>query len=151
MFVTVRGIDKLGMDFRLPTCPGFYNIFHPFDPVAYRIEALVNPDLKGVRPVLIPHHKGRKRMHLELKETMTRVGADLKQRFLDTFKTSLFDSVNFLGTSARNKREAEENMEKEVDKVISPSIIVVPVDSEVRTPDLQSRGCGFESRVRHGC
>ncbi|XP_036341183.1 flocculation protein FLO11-like [Rhagoletis pomonella] len=121
MFVTIRGIDKLGLDFRLPTCSGFYNIFHPFDPVAYRIEALVNPDLSNVRPVLIPHHKGRKRMHLELKETMTRVGADLKQRFLDTFKNTL-ESVNFLGGSTRTSRDAEENMSKEVDKVLSMQI-----------------------------
>ncbi|XP_023031194.1 uncharacterized protein LOC6641580 isoform X2 [Drosophila willistoni] len=113
MFVTIRGIDKLGLDFRLPTCPGFYNIFHPFDPVAYRIEALVNPDMNGIRPVLIPHHKGRKRMHLELKETMTRVGADIKQRFMDTFKTTL-DSVNFLATVTKVKKEAEETLEKEV-------------------------------------
>uniref|UniRef100_A0A0A1WUX2 Phospholipase DDHD2 n=2 Tax=Zeugodacus cucurbitae TaxID=28588 RepID=A0A0A1WUX2_ZEUCU len=122
MFVTIRGIDKLGVDFRLPTCSGFYNIFHPFDPVAYRIEALVNPDLSGVRPVLIPHHKGRKRMHLELKETMTRVGADLKQRFLDTFKNTL-ESVSFLGGSTtRSSREAEETMSKEVDKVLNMQI-----------------------------
>lgn len=113
MFVTIRGIDKLGLDFRLPTCPGFYNIFHPFDPVAYRIEALVNPDMKGIRPVLIPHHKGRKRMHLELKETMTRVGADIKQRFMDTFKNTL-DSVSFLSTVTKVKREVEESVEKEV-------------------------------------
>ncbi|XP_075158648.1 phosphatidic Acid Phospholipase A1 [Haematobia irritans] len=117
MFVTIRGIDKLGLDFRLPTCPGFYNIFHPYDPVAYRIEALVNPDLSGVRPVLIPHHKGRKRMHLELKETMARVSTDIKQRFLDKFKIT-FDSVNIFGQSTKNKKETEELMEKEVEKVI---------------------------------
>ncbi|XP_073832752.1 phosphatidic Acid Phospholipase A1 isoform X2 [Musca autumnalis] len=118
MFVTIRGIDKLGLDFRLPTCPGFYNIFHPYDPVAYRIEALVNPDLSGVRPVLIPHHKGRKRMHLELKETMARVSTDLKHRFLDKFKNT-FDSVNFFGPLAsKSKKETEEMMEKEVQKVI---------------------------------
>lgn len=29
VFVTVRGIDKLGADFKLPTCDGFFNIFHP--------------------------------------------------------------------------------------------------------------------------
>jgi len=29
MFLTVRGVDCLGEDFRLPTCPGFFNIFHP--------------------------------------------------------------------------------------------------------------------------
>jgi hypothetical protein len=64
MFVAVRGIETLGEDFRLPTCPGFFNIFHPYDPVAYRIETLVNPELTSLKPVLIPHHKGRKRMHL---------------------------------------------------------------------------------------
>ncbi|BFF94399.1 nascent polypeptide-associated complex subunit alpha muscle-specific form [Drosophila madeirensis] len=112
MFVTIRGIDQLGLDFHLPTCPGFYNIFHPFDPVAYRIEALVNADMNGIRPVLIPHHKGRKRMHLELRETMTRVGADIKQRFMDTFKTTL-DSVNFLATVTKVKKEAEETLAKQ--------------------------------------
>ncbi|KAL0269540.1 UNVERIFIED_CONTAM: hypothetical protein PYX00_007241 [Menopon gallinae] len=64
MFITVRGIESLGKDFCLPTCQRFFNIFHPFDPVAYRIEALVNPDMANKRPILIPHHKGRKRMHL---------------------------------------------------------------------------------------
>lgn len=64
MFVTVRGIDMLGEDFLLPTCPAFFNIFHPFDPVAYRIETLINPEARKYRPMLIPHHKGRKRMHL---------------------------------------------------------------------------------------
>lgn len=64
MFVTVRGIESLGVDFTLPTCPAMFNIFHPFDPVAYRIESLVNPELSKLRPILIPHHKGRKRMHL---------------------------------------------------------------------------------------
>ncbi|XP_070132827.1 proline-rich protein 36 isoform X2 [Drosophila bipectinata] len=121
MFVTIRGIDKLGLDFSLPTCPGFYNIFHPFDPVAYRIEALVNPDMNGIRPVLIPHHKGRKRMHLELKETMTRVGADIKQRFMDTFKTTL-DSVNFLTAVTKVKKEAEESLEKEKQKGSTQSL-----------------------------
>ena len=29
MFLTVRGIDELGEDFALPTCPGFLNVFHP--------------------------------------------------------------------------------------------------------------------------
>lgn len=106
----------MGLDFRLPTCPGFYNIFHPYDPVAYRIEALVNPDLSGIRPVLIPHHKGRKRMHLELKETMARVSLDLKNRFLDKFRTTL-DSVNIFASSSKSTKEAEEMMEKEVDKV----------------------------------
>ena len=64
MFITVRGLDTLGNDFKLPTCNRVLNIFHPFDPVAYRLETLIDPSLTDLRPVLIPHHKGRKRMHL---------------------------------------------------------------------------------------
>ncbi|KAL3289618.1 hypothetical protein HHI36_023028 [Cryptolaemus montrouzieri] len=64
MFMTVRGLDSLGEDFALPTCEAFFNIFHPYDPVAYRIESLINPNLANLKPMLIPHHKGRKRMHL---------------------------------------------------------------------------------------
>lgn len=34
-----------------------------FDPVAYRIEPMIVSDV-DLEPMLIPHHKGRKRMHL---------------------------------------------------------------------------------------
>jgi hypothetical protein len=45
--------------------PRFFNIFHPFDPIAYRVEGLIKPEYGlTMRPVTIPHHKGRKRMHL---------------------------------------------------------------------------------------
>ncbi|KAH8412826.1 hypothetical protein KR009_005992 [Drosophila setifemur] len=142
MFVTIRGIDKLGLDFHMPTCPGFYNIFHPFDPVAYRIEALVNPDMNGIRPVLIPHHKGRKRMHLELKETMTRVGADIKQRFMDTFKTTL-DSVNFLATVTKVKKEAEESLEKETSQTSNQTL-----QKQLEDPE-ESSGASSTSRLRN--
>lgn len=118
MFVTVRGIDALGLDFKLPTCDGFFNIFHPYDPVAYRIEALVNPELSHLRPVLIPHHKGRKRMHLELKETMLRVGTDLKQKVLDTFRNTL-DAVFSITQLNRPDPKA---IEHEVDKVIEDQL-----------------------------
>uniref|UniRef100_A0A1I8PDN0 DDHD domain-containing protein n=1 Tax=Stomoxys calcitrans TaxID=35570 RepID=A0A1I8PDN0_STOCA len=138
MFVTIRGIDKLGLDFRLPTCPGFYNIFHPYDPVAYRIEALVNPDLSSARPVLIPHHKGRKRMHLELKETMARVSTDIKQRFLDKFKLT-FDTVNFFGQMTKSKKETEELMEKEVEKVIEMQMQMERQgNQQTQSPDQQA-------------
>lgn len=29
MFLTVRGVEALGADFKLPTCESFFNIFHP--------------------------------------------------------------------------------------------------------------------------
>lgn len=115
MFVTIRGIDKLGMDFRLPTCEGFYNIFHPYDPVAYRLEALVNPMLALVPPFLIPHHKGRKRMHLELRETMNRVSTDIKTKFMTSFK-NVTETVCALNPLLKNINHKA--IEQEVNEVL---------------------------------
>ncbi|XP_068597034.1 SEC23-interacting protein [Brachionichthys hirsutus] len=87
MFLTVRGLEKIEESYQLPTCKGFFNIYHPLDPVAYRIEPMILPDL-DLKPVLIPHHKGRKRLHLELKESLTRMGSDLKQGFISSLRTA---------------------------------------------------------------
>uniref|UniRef100_A0A667YT03 SEC23 interacting protein n=1 Tax=Myripristis murdjan TaxID=586833 RepID=A0A667YT03_9TELE len=87
MFLTVRGLEKIEETYQLPTCKGFFNIYHPLDPVAYRIEPMIMPDL-DLKPVLIPHHKGRKRLHLELKESLSRMGSDLKQGFISSLKSA---------------------------------------------------------------
>ncbi|RWS26786.1 phospholipase DDHD2-like protein [Leptotrombidium deliense] len=88
MFLTVRGIETLKPEFKLPTCPRVFNIFHPFDPIAYRIEPMIDPSFSNVKPVLIPHHKGRKRMHLELKENIFKVGSDIKQKVVESLKST---------------------------------------------------------------
>jgi hypothetical protein len=122
MFLTVRGVDCLGQDFHLPTCAGFYNIFHPFDPVAYRVEPMV---ISGcpVKPVLIPHHKGRKRLHLELRENLSRVGSDLKQKIIESFR-STWKTINDLahyGWSTADASSAAadvEPSEAEIDSIV---------------------------------
>lgn len=119
MFVTIRGIDAFGMDFKLPTCEGFYNIFHPYDPVAYRLEALVNPELASVPPFLIPHHKGRKRMHLELKETMNRVSTDIRTKFFSSIK-NVTDTVCALNPLMKNVNHKA--IEKEVNEVLEEQL-----------------------------
>lgn len=37
-----------------PRCRNLYNIFHPCDPIAYRIEPLVRPRVHAIKPDLIP-------------------------------------------------------------------------------------------------
>ncbi|TRZ04002.1 hypothetical protein DNTS_001157 [Danionella cerebrum] len=68
-----------------------YNYFEigtgQLDPVAYRIEPMILPDI-DLEPVLVPHHKGRKRLHLELKESLSRMGSDLKQGFISSLKSA---------------------------------------------------------------
>lgn len=113
MFLTVRGVKRIDPNYRLPNCKGFFNIFHPFDPVAYRIEPMVVPDVE-FEPMLLPHHKGRKRMHLELKEGLTRMSMDLKNNLLgslrmawQSFTRTSIPAVE-AGTTEDSEHEAEE-------------------------------------------
>ncbi|KAM6331441.1 triacylglycerol hydrolase DDHD2 [Alca torda] len=117
MFLTVRGVKRINPNYSLPTCKGFFNIFHPFDPVAYRIEPMIVPDLE-FEPMLLPHHKGRKRMHLELKEGLTRMSVDLKNNLLgslrvawQSFTRAPLPAVE--GASTEAEGEAEAGAEKQ--------------------------------------
>ncbi|XP_033476018.1 triacylglycerol hydrolase DDHD2 isoform X3 [Epinephelus lanceolatus] len=87
MFLTVRGLKHIDPNYCFPTCKSFYNIYHPYDPVAYRIEPMIVTEV-DLEPMLIPHHKGRKRMHLELKDSLTRMSMDLKNNVLGSLRTA---------------------------------------------------------------
>ncbi|NXP88265.1 DDHD2 Phospholipase, partial [Passerina amoena] len=119
MFLTVRGVKRIDPNYSLPTCKGFFNIFHPFDPVAYRIEPMIVPELE-FEPMLLPHHKGRKRMHLELKEGLTRMSVDLKNNLLGSLRVAWqsFTRSPVLALEAGSSEaeaEAEAGTEKQPD------------------------------------
>ena len=46
-------IPDIHKHYRFPTCSSFFNIFHPHDPVAYRIEPLLDPQLVEKSPALV--------------------------------------------------------------------------------------------------
>ncbi|KPM07410.1 phospholipase DDHD2-like protein [Sarcoptes scabiei] len=106
-FLTIRNIN-LDLNFKLPTCEGFFNIFHPYDPVAYRIEPMIDKSFADLKPELIPHHKGRKRIHLELKDSFQKVGTDLKQKLVSSLKIAM-DS--FYGLARTYLVEQESSMQ----------------------------------------
>ncbi|XP_017279829.1 SEC23-interacting protein [Kryptolebias marmoratus] len=106
MFLTVRGLEKIEETYQLPTCRGFFNIYHPLDPVAYRIEPMIVPEL-DLKPVLIPHYKGRKRLHLELKESLSRMGSDLKQGFISSLRNAWQTLNDFARAHTSSALQAE--------------------------------------------
>ena len=55
-----------GIDEEMPACRLLLNIFHPYDPVAYRLEPLICKEYVDQKPVFIPYHKGGKRIHIGL-------------------------------------------------------------------------------------
>ncbi|XP_030892773.1 phospholipase DDHD2 [Leptonychotes weddellii] len=118
MFLTVRGLKRIDPNYKFPTCKGFFNIYHPFDPVAYRIEPMVVPGVE-FEPMLIPHHKGRKRMHLELREGLTRMSMDLKNNLLGSlrmawksFTRAPYPALQASETTEETEAESESSSEK---------------------------------------
>jgi len=129
MFLAVRGIESLGSDFQLPTCKLFFNIFHPYDPVAYRMESLVDTEFSTLRPLLVPHHMGRKRMHLELKETMSRVGTDIKQKVMESLKATMGAVYSVAGTiTGQGEQAVETEMAEQVrsESPVQEEVVVLP-------------------------
>uniref|UniRef100_A0A1J3HS01 Phospholipase SGR2 n=1 Tax=Noccaea caerulescens TaxID=107243 RepID=A0A1J3HS01_NOCCA len=52
----------------MPACRRMFNIFHPYDPVAYRVEPLVCKECLPKRPVIVPYHRGGKRLHIGIQD-----------------------------------------------------------------------------------
>ncbi|CAM9633698.1 unnamed protein product [Scytosiphon promiscuus] len=77
MFLMIRGQHRrLGKAFRLPGCRRLFNIFHPYDPVAFRLEPLLRADNAAPGdealpsptrdPVILPTWTGRLRVHYQV-------------------------------------------------------------------------------------
>lgn len=116
MFLTVRGISELSENFSFPTCNKFFNIFHPFDPVAYRIEPLINPEIT-LKPMQVPHYKGRKRLHLELRESLGRMGTELKQGIINSVRRAIGGMQRFAQNHWQQNESSENVVDEEVKKV----------------------------------
>uniref|UniRef100_A0A8D1MAG5 DDHD domain containing 2 n=2 Tax=Sus scrofa TaxID=9823 RepID=A0A8D1MAG5_PIG len=134
MFLTVRGLKRIDPNYKFPTCKGFFNIYHPFDPVAYRIEPMVVPGVE-FEPMLIPHHKGRKRMHLELREGLTRMSMDLKNNLLGSlrmawksFTRAPYPALQASETVDETEAEPESSSEKPSDVNTDENPVAVKED-----------------------
>nr|XP_002737911.1 PREDICTED: SEC23-interacting protein-like [Saccoglossus kowalevskii] len=101
MFLTVRGVETVGDDFKLPTCDALFNIFHPFDPVAYRIEPLINKEAMNYKPV----------------KALSTFGADLKRGLIDSMKKTWKTIHEFAISRATTAEPTEEEMEKIADQL----------------------------------
>ncbi|XP_058527207.1 SEC23-interacting protein isoform X2 [Ochotona princeps] len=133
MFLTIRGVARIDENYRLPTCKGFFNIYHPLDPVAYRLEPMIVPDL-DLKAVLIPHHKGRKRLHLELKESLSRMGSDLKQGFISSLK-SAWQTLNEFARAHTSSTQLQEELEKVANQIKEEEEKQVVEEKIVESPD----------------
>lgn len=69
-------------------CAAFYNVFHPNDPIAYRMEPLIDESSRPLAPPLqLPYHKsGLTRLKLDFEERVSRAKADIQNSLTQTFR-----------------------------------------------------------------
>ena len=116
LLLALRGIESLGEDFSFETCGKFLNIFHPMDPFAYRVEPFINPE--SPKPVQIPHHKGRKRLHLEIADNLGKAAAEMKAGLMRSMK-SVMSSVRRAAGWEEDQQQAQQIAEEMI-KVSNP-------------------------------
>ncbi|XP_020088606.1 phospholipase SGR2 isoform X1 [Ananas comosus] len=91
----------------MPSCRQMFNIFHPFDPVAYRIEPLVCKEYISKRPVIIPYHRGGKRLHIGFQEFTEEI-ATCSQAVVTHVNTLKVKAIRVL--QSRSNDNTEESM-----------------------------------------
>ncbi|XP_044052750.1 phospholipase DDHD2 isoform X4 [Siniperca chuatsi] len=138
MFLTVRGLKHIDPNYTFPTCKRFYNIYHPYDPVAYRIEPMIVSE-EDLEPMLIPHHKGRKRMHLELKDSLTRMSMDLKNNVLGSLRTA-WQSFSRLPVAALPPvEEGETTIERDLQETHASAAVTASAKREEKSADFWTK------------
>jgi len=106
LLLALRGTEELGYEFALPTCRRFYNVFHPMDPFAYRLEPfIVSP--APPKPSQVPHHKGRKRLHLELADNLGKAAVEFRTGLMSTMK-SVMSTVKRAAGYDEDQQQAEQ-------------------------------------------
>ena len=115
MFLMLRGFSQIDPEYHLPDCLHVFNIFHPLDPIAYRLEPMINQEFVNLSPITIPHHKGRKRMHIEIKENLVKMGSDIKEKVLFGIKSTWNSVGSFvrMPRSGSNLSEINEQLNNE--------------------------------------
>ncbi|CAH0484932.1 unnamed protein product [Peronospora farinosa] len=77
LFLNVRG-QKLNREFQLPRCRRLFNIYHPYDPVAYRIEPILNPARAYSKATIIRTFEGKLRFQYQLRNSFRAMWASLR-------------------------------------------------------------------------
>eukprot|EP00743_Colponemidia_sp_Colp-15_P007870 GILK01008523.1.p1 GENE.GILK01008523.1~~GILK01008523.1.p1 ORF type:complete len:659 (+),score=111.12 GILK01008523.1:163-1977(+) len=149
LFLTIRGTKMGPQNTELPTCRNLFNIFHPLDPVAYRMEPLrLEGELPvegtfSTAPVVISHwRKGQKKQKkptsaTDIKKTVEQTKEAIKSK-MNAWSQ---DMQRYLATK-RNKKQTSSSaleLEEKLPEPISP-VIQHDLDSdsepEQGSPDL---------------
>mmetsp|Transcript_3427 Transcript_3427/g.9095 ORF Transcript_3427/g.9095 Transcript_3427/m.9095 type:complete len:908 (-) Transcript_3427:234-2957(-) len=112
VFLMIRNQEKpLTTSFTLNGCPRVFNIFHPYDPVSYRIEPLIHPRNSEIEPDIITHWNGGFRFQYQTKRIWKKI-VDQTLRAEENVIHSIESGIEALGLVDSG---FSKNLEKEDD------------------------------------
>ena len=123
VFLMIRNQRRpLSEDFCLRGCRRVFNIFHPYDPVAYRIEPCISPRNSDFEPTIIKHWNGgfrvqyrTRRLWRKLMETT----AITQRNVVEAFEQSMADMGFLDATVGAGEEDEEQGVNSDVPSVIS--------------------------------
>ena len=105
VFLMIRNQEKpLTTSFALNGCPKVFNIFHPYDPVSYRIEPLIHPRNSEIDPEIMIHWNGGFRFQYQTKRLWKKI-VDQTLRAEENVIHSLESGIEALGLVDSNGTE----------------------------------------------
>ncbi|XP_010460975.1 PREDICTED: phospholipase SGR2 [Camelina sativa] len=107
----------------MPACRRMFNIFHPYDPVAYRLEPLVCKEYLPKRPVIIPYHRGGKRLHVGLQDFKEDFAAR-SQRVMNHFDSVRTRVLTICQSKSADKLDEIEETDDEKDGRSDGSLMI---------------------------
>ena len=106
----------LSEDFYLRGCRRVFNVFHPYDPVAYRIEPCIDPHNADFEPTIIKHWNGGLRVQYQTKR-LWRMIVDTtwktQQNAIEAFEANIA-RIGLLDTSVHSSQDEDEASSSEV-------------------------------------
>ncbi|TPP65023.1 Phospholipase DDHD1 [Fasciola gigantica] len=127
VFLALRGIrpgSYTNQDTILPRrlCPRIFNIYHPADPVAYRLEPLILKHYSSIQPALIHRADAINKPDYDHIDLVASSGKEVKRhRLSDCYRTETDDASSKIPVSPR-KNDQGEPPQKQMNRQRSPSI-----------------------------
>lgn len=130
VFLMIRNQrNPLPEHFYLMGCQRVFNIFHPYDPVAYRIEPCMDPRHSNIDPCIIMHWNGGYRVQYRTRRMWRRIVDNTKrtQRDLIGAFEDRMTKIGLLGNPSVSNNNAESEIETSDDsasEISSDDVII---------------------------
>lgn len=126
VFLMIRNQrNPLPPEFKLHGCSQIFNIFHPLDPVAYRIEPLIDPKNAQIEPKIMTHWHGGFRFQYQTKLLWKKI-VEETVKTQENVVASLESGMSALGLldgSDQDESDEEDDDEMEYSTEVPQSVV----------------------------